>query len=293
MKILYGITLFLFVSFAVQAQHNYDNQSVIYSNNGNVGIGTSNPSAKLHVNGAFDFLTGVERLHWGSQHIGQTSHRNYLAPRKADDSGWDWNQEFGYQNYYRAWYFDGNVGIGTDNPSAKLHVNGSFDFLTGAERLHWGSQHVGQTGHRNYLTPRKADDSDWDWDQEFGYQNYYRAWYFNGNVGIGTDNPSHKLAVNGTIRAKEIIVNTGWSDFVFEKDYNLPTLQEVEHYIAENGHLRDIPSAKEVEENGVKLGEMDSRLLQKIEELTLYVIAMDKKVKVLEEENKVLKAHLK
>ncbi len=104
-----------------------------------------------------------------------------------------------------------------------------------------------------------------------------------GNLGIGTIDPgSWKLAVNGDIRAKEIKVETNWSDFVFQSNYDLPTLEEVENHIAEKGHLKDIPSAKDVEENGIFLGEMDAKLLQKIEELILYTIAQEKKIKTLE-----------
>jgi hypothetical protein len=108
-----------------------------------------------------------------------------------------------------------------------------------------------------------------------------------GNVGIGTANPAgYRLAVNGKIRAKEIKVETGWSDFVFEKEYQLPTLKEVEKHIKQKGHLKDIPSAKEVAKNGVLLGEMNSKLLLKIEELTLYAIKQQKeieKLKLIEE----------
>ncbi|UOY05906.1 hypothetical protein L0P88_18440 [Muricauda sp. SCSIO 64092] len=112
-----------------------------------------------------------------------------------------------------------------------------------------------------------------------------------GNIGIGTTNPgTWKLAVNGNIRAKEIKVETGWPDFVFEKDYNLPTLTEVEHHIKEKGHLKDIPNATEVEENGIFLGEMDSKLLQKIEELTLYTIQQEKKITEQANEIKELKS---
>ncbi len=112
----------------------------------------------------------------------------------------------------------------------------------------------------------------------------------NGNVGIGTTNPgSWKLAVNGKIRAKEIKVETGWADFVFYDDYELPTLREVETHILQKGHLKDIPSTKEVAENGIFLGEMDSKLLQKIEELTLYTIQQQKEIQNLKEENKELK----
>ena len=96
------------------------------------------------------------------------------------------------------------------------------------------------------------------------------------------------MAVNGNIKAKEIRVETGWSDFVFESDYNLPTLKEVENHIKENGHLQDIPSAEEVAEHGIFLGEMDSKLLQKIEELTLYTIDQEKRIENLESKNEKL-----
>ena len=108
-------------------------------------------------------------------------------------------------------------------------------------------------------------------------------------IGIGTRNLSgYHLAVNGIIRAKEIRVNTGWADFVFEDDYALPTLNEVEAHIAQYKHLPDIPSAAEVEAEGVELGVISSKLLQKIEELTLYVIAQEKRIEALEAENQFL-----
>lgn len=107
-----------------------------------------------------------------------------------------------------------------------------------------------------------------------------------GNVGIGTLNPSYNLAVNGSIGCQSLTVTTsGWSDFVFEPDYKLPTLSEVETYISQNKHLPDIPSEAEVMEQGISVGEMSSKLLQKIEELTLYVIDLKK-------ENEVLKGQL-
>ncbi|MDP5202021.1 hypothetical protein [Flavobacterium sp. DG2-3] len=115
----------------------------------------------------------------------------------------------------------------------------------------------------------------------------------NGNVGIGTTNPNNKLDVNGTIHSKEVKVDmTGWSDFVFKKNYNLPTLEKVEKHIAEKGHLENIPSEEEVLKNGINLGEMNSKLLQKIEELTLYIIEQDKKTEklktIISEQNKRL-----
>ena len=106
--------------------------------------------------------------------------------------------------------------------------------------------------------------------------------YKNGNVGIGTTDPgAWRLAVNGKIRAKEVKVETDWADFVFEEKYELPTLAEVEDHIKEKGHLKDIPSAGEVAENGILLGEINAKLLQKIEELTLYTIDQQKEIETL------------
>lgn len=107
-------------------------------------------------------------------------------------------------------------------------------------------------------------------------------------LGIGTSNfidgtDIYRLAVKGAIRADRVKVYTNWADFVFEKDYSLPTLEEVERHIKENGHLKDIPSAIEVEKNGIELGDMNKRLLQKVEELTLYLIELNKELKEVKE----------
>lgn len=113
-----------------------------------------------------------------------------------------------------------------------------------------------------------------------------------GNLAIGTtDTKGFKLGVNGKIAATEVKVAmySNWSDFVFHQNYDLPTLKEVEQYIQEQGHLKDIPSAEEIKENGFFLGEMDSKLLQKIEELTLYTIQQYKDIENLKKENASLK----
>jgi len=114
-----------------------------------------------------------------------------------------------------------------------------------------------------------------------------------GNMGIGTVAPRNKLDVNGTIRSKEVRVEPSpWPDFVFEEDYKFPTLPEVEAFIKKNKHLPGIPSANEVAQEGVALGEMSADLLQKIEELTLYTIAQDKEIQKLNKENELLKSLL-
>ena len=92
--------------------------------------------------------------------------------------------------------------------------------------------------------------------------------------------------IDGLLCAKEVRVqrtgNQCWPDFVFAKDYKLLPLAEVEQFIAENQHLPNVPSAAEVEANGIDLGEMNAILLQKVEELTLYIIQMEKRLSELE-----------
>jgi len=115
---------------------------------------------------------------------------------------------------------------------------------------------------------------------------------FQGRVGIGVGNPQNKLDVNGTIRAKEVIVESGWADFVFEPGYRLRDLSEVEIHIQAHGRLPDVPSAEEIQDKGLSLGESQTLLMQKIEELTLYAIEKDRRVDELESKNESLEARL-
>ena len=103
----------------------------------------------------------------------------------------------------------------------------------------------------------------------------------NGNFGIGTTAPQTKLAVNGTITTKKIEVTLdGWADYVFEEDYELQPLNEVEAFVKANKHLPNVPSEEEMLENPVDLGATDAMLIRKIEELTLYLIEQDKTIKL-------------
>jgi hypothetical protein len=100
-----------------------------------------------------------------------------------------------------------------------------------------------------------------------------------GNVGIGTDNPDiYKLAVNGTIRAKEVRINTGWADYVFNKNYKLLPLSTLGKYIKNNNHLPGIPGASKLKAEGVDISTMQTKMMAKIEELTLYLINADKSI---------------
>ncbi|WP_257668573.1 hypothetical protein [Parapedobacter tibetensis] len=105
----------------------------------------------------------------------------------------------------------------------------------------------------------------------------------NGNTGIGTIDPQAKLAVDGNILAKEVKVKTDISvpDYVFEPDYELPTLQYIEAYVKEHKHLPEIPSAEDIRRDGLDLAGMNLLLLKKIEELTMHIIELEKKVNTL------------
>ena len=113
-----------------------------------------------------------------------------------------------------------------------------------------------------------------------------------GNVGIGTTSPQHLLHVAGTIGAEEVIVSSNGADYVFEPEYKLEPLADVAKFVAEKHHLPDIPSAEEMKEEGLSVGEMQAKLLAKIEELTLHAIQSEKENRELRERLERMEARL-
>lgn len=185
--------------------------------------------------------------------------------------------------------YNGSVGIGTSNPNQKLVVkDGNIlidNDVDGAHELIFGNENHGVKREGNIVSLFTAGgtESGISFAQKTWLDGGWNGWDVNmkitnaGNVGIGTVMPDAKLAVNGTIHTKEVKVDLdGWSDFVFDDDYNLRTLEEIETYVDQNKHLPEIPSEAEVLENGIDVGKMNAKLLQKIEELTLYLIDQNK-----------------
>ena len=219
----------------------------------------------------------------------------------------DWSDGTSGAIYYNG----GNVGIGTTTPGIKLHVyseGGSGAIIQQSYTL-GGVDNWFEPAYPTLSVLRKATNKGatialGNSDKVFylyGSQASFKlyspskamALHINaedGNVGIRTATPQSELAVNGTITAKEVIVTTaGWADYVLKDDYKLMPLNELEQNIKKNGHLPDIPSAEDVKKKGVSLGEMQAKLLQKIEELTLHVIEQSKELRQLKDENEMLK----
>ena len=113
-----------------------------------------------------------------------------------------------------------------------------------------------------------------------------------GKIGVGTGTPDQLLTVKGLIHCQEVKVDLSvpGPDYVFDKDYKLPTLEEIKSYIDQNKHLPEVPSAAEMEKNGVQLGEMNMLLLKKVEELTLYAIEQNKQIMELRSELNEIKS---
>jgi len=280
------------------------NPNNIYFGN-QVGIGLQNPAARLDVQMGdsymYDEVSGF-RLTYPIPALGQPP-----QPPIINTSIFEIRQKVFGNNYSTKMVMNnnGNLGIGipltsplldnervviTDNTVSKidLHVQG-FSLIdgeeaslllgrqTGAQYGEWGIEYNNWSRGLNFWKPSGSNN----------YGNYFLFISDGGNVSIGTeDSKGYKLAVKGSMIAEKVVVKLygNWPDFVFSKNHKRLSLPELETYINQNSHLPDVPSAEEVEKGGIDLGTMDATLLQKIEELTLYVIELKKEIEALKKE---------
>jgi hypothetical protein len=195
-----------------------------------------------------------------------------------------------------------SVGIGTSTPETPLHLSASGE-STGQLELQatspngWAWLNYNANGYYwetgvggSGITDGSANKY-WIYDSNAG--SYRLVIDTTGKVGIGTMTPQYLLSVNGTIGTKEVIVtNTGWADYVFKPGYRLRPLSEVAADITQHQRLPDIPSEREIQEKGMSLGEMQVKLLAKIEELTLSMIQEHRRNDRLEQQNRDLQQRL-
>lgn len=234
------------VSFHVYAADWVPNGSNIYYDAGKVGIGITNPDAMLEIYGA-----------------------PYTVMRSTSSSDTAWQGNFMFMQRSR-----GSIGV----PTAVVNGDtiGVFDFWAhdGTSYGRTAAVRVNVDGAvGDEIRPSRigffTTDSTGSFSQKMMIKN-------DGKVGINTANPTHQLSVNGSIQAKEVIVESGWADYVFHNDYKLMPLNEVEEYIDTNGHLPGMATAEQVQSEGLSVGAATSKLLEKVEELTLYVIDLQK-----------------
>ncbi len=266
-------SIYLLIALALPLASNAQN-TYPYPSTGNIGIGTTSPQDNLDVKGQFRITN------W-------TDVTEYTRLMTADDGSFTVKTPYGSNQLILK---EDKVGFGVSSPETKLHVDGR------------GITFNRDGDHGQFLSFKRNNSPEWQFHAGVSGDDVLRiknkddetvySVLQSKSIGIGTESTgSHKLAVNGSIGARAIKVEaTGWSDFVFEDSYVLPTLNEVESYIQINKHLPAVPSEQMVINEGIDLGEMDAILLQKIEELTLYTIEQQKEIQQLKNENEYLKS---
>lgn len=263
---------------------------------GKIGIGTTTPSKDLEIIRSVDAPTGISVLNSGSK--GQSS----VLVGEANLGRYVYMGYFNAQNDNEI--LKGRARLSTGAPNGfDLHSRNGFTF-----RTNWGDQESeviritenGKLGINNHSPQYELDVSgtinatdikvngasinDAITNASSWSKNGSNVNFTSGNVGIGTTTTGgHMLAVEGSIGARRVKVESkSWADFVFKPTYELTSLKDVEAHINQHGHLKDIPSEAQVTEEGIDVAEMDAKLLQKIEELTLYLIEQNKKIEKLE-----------
>jgi hypothetical protein len=293
---------------------------------GSVGIGTASPQQKLHVksgalmssSASFDNInlradgTNIPALkftRWVGS--GSVQHNAFVGQFYNPSAGNEYSFGIGtgvsssgdqdINNKVLTVTLNGNVGIGTTTPIRKLHVSGTANTIARIEATDDGYASLEFAGNNKTWQLSKRPSLNYSDALQLYYHDGstwsspHITFLTGGNVGIGTTDPgSFKLAVNGKTWSTEVqVAVTRPPDYVFEPTYDLKPLAEIETYIKENKHLPEVPSAKEMEKNGVQLGEMNMLLLKKVEELTLYVIEQQKENTKQADEIKELKKLIK
>ncbi|SDW58156.1 hypothetical protein SAMN05444410_10411 [Hydrobacter penzbergensis] len=284
-------------------------QTNTFPASGNVGIGTVSPRSALHVEGisglpptSGNTNAGRMRLNGAGNIALDFGALENASPYPA------WIQVHDANNWASNFPLllnpnGGNVGIGTTSPNTWLTVKGAntngygqlsiqSSDANNAARATWyyNGAYIGEIGTTG------ADLYNLAGNNSLFYAGGVERVRITsgGNVGIGTTTPPEKLSVNGNIKTQKLIVTQlGWSDYVFDKGYKLRSLQNLETFIKENKHLPEVPTAKEVGSKGINVGDNQALLLKKMEEMTLYMIAMNRDIKLLKKENKELKSKIK
>ncbi len=253
-----------------------------------VGIGTTNPLTALHV-----FGTESDGITSAALTVGNGTQQMLLDGNEIDASNGTLYIQRNATHDLVLGTGGGNVGVGLNLPTSKLHVYGAEnDGTTAAFTVASGSQKIIMDGN-------ELDGNGSIFLQNNSANNLYLV-NGGGKVGIGLGGAAlvggYKLYVADGIMTERVRVaiegSAQWADYVFADNYHLTSLEEVDKFVSKNKHLPNIPSAQTVAEEGIDLGKMDARLLEKIEELFLHSIDLNNENKALKEELDAIKKRL-